>query len=69
MTVCDPLVEDWIQTPTLNIEDLPAAVRDFDLVIVVTNHSVFDYAKIAAEAQQVLDCRNSMRPSSTVHAL
>ena len=38
-------------------------------MIVVTNHAIFDYDKIAAEAQQVLDTRNSMRPSETVVAL
>ncbi|HVQ18511.1 MAG TPA: UDP binding domain-containing protein, partial [Actinomycetes bacterium] len=69
VTVVDPLVEGWTQTPTLNIEDLPGAARTFDLVIVATNHAIFDYEKIAAESQQVLDCRNSMRPSEVVVAL
>lgn len=69
VTVLDPLVHDWTETPTLNIEDLPSAVRDFDLVVVTTHHSIFDYSKIATEAQQVLDCRNSMRSAENVVAL
>ena len=69
VTVLDPLVEGWTRTPTLNIEDMPSAVRDFDLVVVATDHAIFDYDKIATEAQQVLDCRNSMQPAENVVAL
>jgi UDP-N-acetyl-D-glucosamine dehydrogenase len=69
VTVVDPLVENWKLTPTLQIEELPDLLRQFDLVVVVTNHALFDYDKIAREAQQVLDTRNSMVPSATVVAL
>jgi UDP-N-acetyl-D-glucosamine dehydrogenase len=66
VTVIDPLVDTWTKTPRLYIEELPGALKNYDLVINVTNHDVFDYDKVAREAQQVLDCRNSMRASDTV---
>jgi len=69
VTIVDPLVETWTLTPRLTIEELTDTVQSFDLVVVVTNHDEFDYDKLAHEAQQVLDTRNAMRPSTTVVAL
>jgi UDP-N-acetyl-D-glucosamine dehydrogenase len=69
VTVVDPLVETWTLTPRLTIEELTDTVGFFDLVVVVTDHPEFDFDKIAHEAQQVLDTRNSMTPSATVIAL
>ncbi len=69
VTVVDPLVENWTMTPVLPIEELPAALRDYDLVVVVTDHAEFDFDKVAREARLVLDTRNTMRPSETVNAL
>jgi nucleotide sugar dehydrogenase len=69
VTIVDPLVENWTLTPVLPIEELTGTLRDYDLVVVVTDHAEFDMDKIARGAQQVLDTRNSMRPSDTVVAL
>jgi UDP-N-acetyl-D-glucosamine dehydrogenase len=69
VTIVDPLVENWTLTPVLPIEELTAALPSFDLVIVVTDHALFDFDKIAREAQQVLDTRNAVRPADTVVAL
>jgi UDP-N-acetyl-D-glucosamine dehydrogenase len=33
----------------------------FDCVMIVTDHSVYDYARIVAEARLVIDCRNATR--------
>jgi UDP-N-acetyl-D-glucosamine dehydrogenase len=69
VTVVDPLVEGWTMTPVLQIEELPATMKDFDLVIVVTNHPLFDYDKLAGEARMVLDTRNAVPVAETVVAL
>jgi UDP-N-acetyl-D-glucosamine dehydrogenase len=33
----------------------------FDCVVIVTDHSVYDYSRIVAEARLVIDCRNATR--------
>ena len=33
----------------------------FDCVVIVTDHSVYDYTQIVAEARLVIDCRNATR--------
>jgi UDP-N-acetyl-D-glucosamine dehydrogenase len=66
VTVVDPLVENWTMTPVLPIEELTGSIGGYDLVVVVTDHHEFDFDKVARSAQQVLDTRNSMRPSATV---
>jgi len=42
------------------LEDL----RNYDCVLVVTDHSYYDYAKIAEEAQLVVDTRNATKGMS-----
>ena len=39
----------------------PQLLQFMDCVIILTNHSAFDYAMVAAESPLVLDCRNSLR--------
>jgi UDP-N-acetyl-D-mannosaminuronate dehydrogenase len=39
-----------------------AALAAADLVLVLTDHSVFDYAEVARAAPLVLDTRNRVRP-------
>ena len=36
-------------------------LSDYDCVIIVTDHSVYDYARIAREAQLVIDTRNAVK--------
>ena len=69
VTVVDPYVPDWAETPMLPIEDLAHRISDFPLSIVVTNHRDFDFQKIADLAPLVLDCRNAMPPAEQVVAL
>lgn len=69
VTVSDPHVRDWSLTPVLEHEDVLGAVGRFPLTVVLTNHSEFDYPKLADAAQRVLDCRNALQHSDTVVAL
>jgi UDP-N-acetyl-D-glucosamine dehydrogenase len=39
----------------------PQLLQSMDCVVILTDHSVFDYAMIAAGSSMVLDCRNSLR--------
>lgn len=66
VAVVDPLVENWTLTPVLPIEELSGSLPSYDLAIVVTDHPLFDYDKIATEAQMVLDTRHAVPASGTV---
>jgi UDP-N-acetyl-D-glucosamine dehydrogenase len=39
----------------------PQLLQSMDCVVILTDHSVFDYPMIAAHSPLVLDCRNSLR--------
>jgi len=39
----------------------PATIQEYDLVVMVTNHSDFDYAIIQKSAQLIFDARNVFR--------
>jgi UDP-N-acetyl-D-glucosamine dehydrogenase len=69
ITISDPHVPDWSQTPSVNLEVMPAVVDDFDLVILVTDHVEFDYDKLAQHAALILDCRNRLPSGPNVHKL
>jgi UDP-N-acetyl-D-glucosamine dehydrogenase len=46
----------------LQMESTPVeGLGRFDCVVIVTDHSVYDYARIVAEAGLVVDCRNATR--------
>jgi UDP-N-acetyl-D-glucosamine dehydrogenase len=55
--------------PELSIDDVtkesvplePATIREYDLVVMATNHSDFDYATIQKSAQLIFDARNVFR--------
>jgi UDP-N-acetyl-D-glucosamine dehydrogenase len=36
-------------------------IKDYDCVLIVTDHSSYDYKKIVSEAQLVVDTRNATR--------
>ncbi len=40
--------------------DLMAAVREADCVVIVTNHSQYDYPAILAAASLIFDTRNAL---------
>lgn len=43
-----------------SVGDLDAAVKAADCVVIVTNHSTYDYAKILADAKLIVDTRNAL---------
>ena len=43
-----------------SISDLDAAVKNADCVVIVTNHSSYDYKKILVDAKLILDARNAL---------
>jgi UDP-N-acetyl-D-glucosamine dehydrogenase len=43
-----------------SVTDLNKAMRDADLVVIVTNHSTYDYKAILSEAKLILDTRNAL---------
>jgi UDP-N-acetyl-D-glucosamine dehydrogenase len=43
-----------------SVPDLMVAVREADIVIVVTNHSSYDYPTILAAARSIFDARNAL---------
>jgi len=43
-----------------SVNDVMSAVRAADAVIVVTNHSVYDYPSILAQAKFIFDTRNAL---------
>jgi len=44
---------------TLSTYDLNQGVAAFDLVVIITDHARFDYARILSEARLVFDTRNA----------
>ncbi len=57
--------EDW----TLRcVPDLMAAVREADCVVIVTNHSAYDYDALLKGAQLIVDTRNALGIASRQHA-
>lgn len=43
------------------VADIDASIRDADCVVIVTNHSSYDYPKILREARLIVDTRNALR--------
>jgi UDP-N-acetyl-D-glucosamine dehydrogenase len=49
--------EDW----KLNtVPNLFSSIREADCVVIITDHSVYDYSKVFAEAQLIVDTRNAL---------
>jgi UDP-N-acetyl-D-glucosamine dehydrogenase len=47
----------------------PAALRSMDCVVVLTDHSAFNYEMVAAHSPLVLDTRNALRRSSSPNVI
>ena len=54
-----PLINDE-EVRMESVKDLDAAVRAADCVVIVTNHSFYDYPKILKEAKLIVDTRNAL---------
>ncbi len=52
-----------------SLELTPATLRSMDCIAVLTDHSTFDYAMIAAHSPLVIDSRNALREFSGSHIL
>jgi len=46
-----------------SVPDMLAAVRDADCVVIITNHSAYDYAAILNSAKLIVDTRNALGKS------
>ncbi|MFC2054394.1 nucleotide sugar dehydrogenase [Chloroflexota bacterium] len=49
--------DDWEKT---SVPDLSKSLRDVDCVVIITNHSDYDYASILREAVLIVDTRNAI---------
>jgi UDP-N-acetyl-D-glucosamine dehydrogenase len=58
----DPHVPELVlNTSTLSSADLIPAVREADVVVIVTNHGAYRYEEIVDAARQVVDTRNATK--------
>ncbi|MGB2909693.1 MAG: nucleotide sugar dehydrogenase [Anaerolineales bacterium] len=49
--------DDWEKT---SVPDLTETLRDVDCVVIITNHSNYDYAAILRESELIVDTRNAI---------
>jgi UDP-N-acetyl-D-glucosamine dehydrogenase len=67
--------DPYVSTITLGtevfqaVEVTPALLSAMDCVVVLTNHSAFDWRMIAASSPLVVDCRNALKDFSDPHIL
>jgi len=60
VSYADPYVPELeILGDTLVSHDVTKGAAGFDIVVIVTNHSAFDYARIVGEAPLIFDTRNA----------
>ena len=59
----DPYVKEFkVDNKTLkSIKYYPARLRNYDLVLILTDHSGFDYDKVARNSKLVVDTRNAIK--------
>jgi UDP-N-acetyl-D-glucosamine dehydrogenase len=55
-----PVLKTHDSVEMRSVPDLMAAVRKADVIVVVTNHKVYDYKAILAEAKFIFDSRNAL---------
>lgn len=59
----DPFVPEfrWDHGKHVSINITPAEIKKYDLVVILTNHSQYDYQMIVKNAKAVFDCRNATK--------
>lgn len=58
----DPFIPEFTHNNVKYVsQDLDKAVKNADIVIITTDHSSYDYEKIASEAKIIYDTRNAMK--------
>ncbi len=50
------------------VDDLMSAVQDVDCVVIITNHSNYDYPAILEAANCIVDTRNALGDTGRDHA-
>jgi UDP-N-acetyl-D-glucosamine dehydrogenase len=50
-----------------SVPDLMAAVREADIVVIITNHSTYDYPAILEAARLIFDSRNALGKIASHH--
>jgi UDP-N-acetyl-D-glucosamine dehydrogenase len=63
LSYCDPYVDE-VREAGMTLAATPfsaATLRKADCVVIVTNHTVFDYKMIAREAKAIVDTRNALK--------
>jgi UDP-N-acetyl-D-glucosamine dehydrogenase len=56
-----PVLKTHAGVTMQSVPDLMAAVRSADVIVIVTNHSVYDYPAILKEASFIFDSRNALK--------
>jgi UDP-N-acetyl-D-glucosamine dehydrogenase len=58
----DPFIPTFIeeQIQMESVEDLDSAIREADCVVIITNHSQYDYSAILQNARCIVDTRNAL---------
>jgi UDP-N-acetyl-D-glucosamine dehydrogenase len=71
VTYSDPYIPsiDLNERSLKSISLNPNRVKEFDCVVVLTDHSNVDYAMIAKHGQLVLDCRNALKDFPAPHVI
>ncbi|MGQ9634283.1 MAG: nucleotide sugar dehydrogenase [Bryobacteraceae bacterium] len=62
LSYSDPYVPELVSDSlTLKAEPVEEAASKADCVVIITNHSAFDYARLLEQAQLIVDTRNAMK--------
>jgi UDP-N-acetyl-D-mannosaminuronate dehydrogenase len=68
IAVAEPHVEDMRLDPEIaRVECTAEEVRQADVVLVITDHDVFDYDMVQREASRIFDTRNRYRDSGAAN--
>jgi UDP-N-acetyl-D-glucosamine dehydrogenase len=66
VTYSDPYVHSiQLDGDTLKAESLEGAVADADCIVIVTDHSSFEYASLVRDARLIVDTRNALKKFSS----
>jgi len=71
LAYCDPHIKNQISTKKYKylkkISKLhPSLIKKFDIVILMTDHDIFDYNMIKKNSKKIIDCRGKYHIDSKV---
>lgn len=61
ITYTDPYVPEIRLHDEAVLKENSGAITDADCVVIITDHSVFDYSRLLAESRLIVDTRNAMK--------